>query len=196
MIPSNGAEFDLESLQNADRQLKQGPLYMFIAGIVVFGGILALVVLERFSVILGSGLFSSEGAQVAIVTAVFVIGLVFMSISLPRFLVGAQRIRIDDGGVGLLYRSGGTRWYRWADPGCRFVLQDYRAYPEVVRQGTAFAFYGDRYGSRRSLLSQEAFDTLLHAVSERHLIASQHKGSDSLYPHPPTIYKIRGNPKE
>ncbi len=189
-----GGDFDLASLEGADRNLKRTSLYLVLGGIVWLGAILVLVLIYRLPTVESSGLSTSVGQGVVLGGTALAFSIAFLLLLIPSFLAGARRIRVDYVGLSVIYESGKVTRYPWNNPKSQFALQDYSAHPTVVKQGTAWALYGVHLWNRRSTLSKEAFDAILSAARERGLISSEYQGSPSWYPHPPVIYKVQGGP--
>jgi hypothetical protein len=189
--------FDLGELQYVDRSLKRLPLAVVLAVIIGLGLELVLLSQSALPSLERYGLTTVSNLEfVALALAIFLVGILFPALGIPRLLQGAIRIQVDSHGVHLLFRRRSTIHYLWNDPLCTFSLYDYRAHPSRVRDKTAFSLYGAHIWNRRSLLTEPAFDTTLAAIKSQGLKITREVGSASWYGKSPIIYRIRGRDRD
>ena len=186
------SDFDLTGLQAADRTLKRSSLYLVVGGILWLGGILVYIEAWGFHFILSSGLSTSQDQGIVFGGAGLALAVIFSVMLIPSQLPGARRIRIDDVGLRMTFGSGRVKLFAWSDPRTQLVLRDFSSDPAVVRAGTTYSITGVHLWNGQSLLSKEAFDSLLSYARKRGLAVSQSRGSPFWYSVPPVVHSIRG----
>jgi hypothetical protein len=160
--------FDLRGLRSADSESKRGGL-VYVA--VVTASLAVQLVAFGWATIpslarrglpggvagLDFGLLAGLGGAVG-----------FGLLGIRRLLPGATELRVDHGGIHLTYtrdRREDLPWNRVRG----FVLCDYRNSPETLRGGRSLSLRGPHLWSRRTLLTQEAFETILCWAEAEHV---------------------------
>jgi hypothetical protein len=185
-------DFDLSGLRDADQALKRTSFYVVLSTALGLGVVLVGTEAWGIHFVLSSGLSTSQDQGLVFGGAMVAFTAGFLALTLPSFLPGAEAVRVDQEGIHLFFRGGRSRVYRWTDPHSRFCLKDYSAYPSVTRQGFSFVLSGARFWNGRSLLTENAYRTVLEEGRARRLVEREYKGSSQWYPHPPRIYQIQG----
>lgn len=182
---------DLTSYRPADRKWKVAALYVLIA-IATGLGLELLYVSVAYSHALWSSSLSTQKGELLLLS--IGVGLVMIGVwvdVMPKLLAGAVEITVDDSGVYLRYPRGNTESYRWKGTKSKFLLLDYSMYPKTIGFGDGYVLNGGSRWSRRSLLSQQAFELTLAKAKESGAFIRTHRGSEILYGVSPTIHRIQ-----
>jgi hypothetical protein len=192
-------EYDLSAFHARDTAVKRPTFYIALAIIVGFSleaaylGFLSPPDLLTASS--SSAVFETQAGVVA--TLGFFVA--FFAISLPRFLEGAIRVRVDTVGCELIYPAGRVDRVRWDDPRDEFYIQDYSAYPREVARGRQFFFYfptWSRLGrDRRTWLTPEAAKAIIEVGIRQKAEYRTWNGSSIWNGRSPVIHSFRGSPR-
>lgn len=152
--------FDLRALQPADLASKRGGL-LYVA-------ILTMAMVVEFFAIgwttASAAVWGGVPLRDAWTNLLLLAGLgaaiTFGVVGMRRLLPGAIRLDVDAWGVHLTYGHDRREDLSW-EGGRRFVLSDYRDVPEMVEGARALSLRGPHFWGRRTLLTEEAFETIL-----------------------------------
>lgn len=189
---SNFAQFDLREFRSADKKWKQVALYVVVAGALGLSlEVLALVVPD-LGALEARGLSTQSGQFFLFGIFVVILAISVCLIILPRQLSGAELLGVDDYGVHLRYPRGREDHFRWSSPGLLFTLYDYSSYKSEVELGGAYIIFGPHVWRRRSLISKEAFDSMLTRARARGAKISTYSGNPAWYGKSPVIHRVHG----
>jgi len=161
------SSFDLRGLRSSDAESKRGGL-VYVS--VVTASLAVLLVAFGWTTIpslargaLPGGVAGVDFALLAGLGGAVGLGL----LGIHRLLPGAIGLIVDRGGIRRTYARDRREDLPW-DRVRGLVLCDYRQSPEMLRGGRSLSLRGPRFWSRRTLLTPEAFETILNgAEAER-----------------------------
>jgi hypothetical protein len=152
--------FDLRPLSPADTIWKRGGLVFALTILVAVGLELLEFVWSERTTLSGPSLRTATGGIILALTIAMLGFLSFGVAGVPRLLPGAEALTIDAAGVYLVYRKATRVDFPWTDRS-GFVLRDYSAFPDILRDGRTFILRGPHFWRRRTLLTREAFEAVL-----------------------------------
>jgi hypothetical protein len=191
--PATSQDFPLDALLAADRSWKDAPRYAIIGFLAGIGSLTCVLGWKCFELVSNRGWSNSLVQLNIFVLLAALVALGMAGIVLPSSLRGARLLRVDSNGVRLFY--GRTSWedLSWkARPG--FSILDWSAYPDLVRDGSAYALYSPHYWGRRSLITGEALRAILAAAPANGATVTERIGNPLFYARTPKIYTVRPAP--
>lgn len=194
--PSTVNTFDLTEFRVDDRRWKRGYLYLFLAGMVALSIELAYFLITKSEQVLHSGLGSTNSLAELGVDLTLMAFILLMGLSLPRYLSGAQSVRLDASGMTLVYGPGSSDRLRWDNPHDRFYIQDFSAYPKLTSRGPAYYLYLPFWGrlgrNRRFAINRELMEALLRKASEEPIVHRTCRGTSLWNGYSPQTHWFEG----
>jgi hypothetical protein len=196
MAGSGSLSFSLEKLRIADLRGKSS-LYLVLAIVIGLTVEAVLVAIPRDDAIEQRGFITATGQAFVFVLVETVVIVVIGALTIPAYFAGARTVEVDDAGIRLEYKGRKAQELRWHDVRTRFTLIDDSGNPRMVSQSRGYHLYvpyipGSWTFNRRSLLTRDAFETILAKANEKSARVSAFRGRAYWYGHSPQIHRIRG----
>ncbi len=197
--PPRGTVFDLASLRDVDRKWNQRFLCLMLVGVVGLSLEVTFAAVSRFRSLATGGLATAGGQVLVFVLVMTMIAVTYAALSLPVNFSGAVAVRVEPRAIGITYPNRKERILAFDDPRCRFQLRDQSSSARMLAQRRGYYLFvpyvpGDWNLNRRSVLTAEAFEAILHAVQKAGIRITSYQGSQWLFgAFPPLIHRVQGS---